>query len=82
MKWIDELPCDRLIDYLPQLVEALKNETYETSALANLLLKRSLLSPRFAHNLYWLLIHMLPGPSPQVFFQMIYFFVVMIYSYN
>lgn len=57
---------DEVVDYLPQLIQALKHETYETSALAEFLLRRSLLSPRVAHYLYWLLIQLLPSQLFQV----------------
>lgn len=66
VRWIHDISSDELVDYLPQLVQALKHETYETSPLASFLLERSLTSPRVAHYLYWLLIHTLPGPCPQV----------------
>lgn len=66
VSWIEAIASDELVDYLAQLVQALKSETYETSALARFLLKRALLSPRVAHHLYWLLIQVLPGHSPQV----------------
>ncbi|KAI5702472.1 hypothetical protein M8J75_000487 [Diaphorina citri] len=65
MSWIENISSDELVDYLAQLVQALKSETYETNALAQFLLKRALLSPRVAHHLYWLLIQVLPGHSPQ-----------------
>lgn len=64
--WIQDLSSDELVDYLPQLVQALKNETYEASPLARLLLERALTSPRVAHCLYWLLTQCLPGSTPQV----------------
>lgn len=64
--WIRELSNDELVDYLPQLLQALKHETYETSPLARFLLERALLSPRVAHHIYWLLTQALPGQSPQV----------------
>ena len=66
MSWIRNLGSDELVDYLPQLVQALKHETYEASALARFLLERALTSPRVAHHLYWLLTQVLPGQSPQV----------------
>ena len=64
--WIHELNNDELVDYLPQLLQALKHETYEASPLARFLLERALLSPRVAHHIYWLLTQALPGQSPQV----------------
>ncbi|XP_012237472.1 phosphatidylinositol 4-phosphate 3-kinase C2 domain-containing subunit beta isoform X1 [Bombus vosnesenskii] len=63
--WIRELSNDELVDYLPQLLQALKHETYETSPLTKFLLERALLSPRVAHHIYWLLTQALPGQSPQ-----------------
>ncbi|XP_046429789.1 phosphatidylinositol 4-phosphate 3-kinase C2 domain-containing subunit beta isoform X2 [Neodiprion fabricii] len=65
VSWIRDLTSDELIDYLPQLLQALKHETYEASPLARFLLERSLLSPRVAHHIYWLLNQSLPGQSPQ-----------------
>ncbi|XP_076663810.1 phosphatidylinositol-4-phosphate 3-kinase catalytic subunit Pi3K68D isoform X1 [Andrena cerasifolii] len=65
VEWIRELSNDELVDYLPQLLQALKHETYETSPLARFLLERALLSPRVAHHIYWLLTQALPGQSPQ-----------------
>lgn len=65
VKWISAMSNDQLADYLPQLLQALKHDTYEASELAEFLLSRSLESPRIAHHLYWLLVHSLPGDSPQ-----------------
>lgn len=65
VKWFSKISNDQLVDFLPQLLQALKHETYETSPLARLLLARALESPRVAHFLYWLLAHSLPGESPQ-----------------
>lgn len=65
VEWIRKISSDELVDYLPQLVQALKHETYETSPLVAFLLERSLGSSRIAHHLYWLLIHTLPGECPQ-----------------
>lgn len=66
VKWINGLTNDELVDFLPQLVVALRHETYEDSRLAEFLLDRSLRSPRFAHHFFWLLSHSLPGSIPQV----------------
>jgi phosphatidylinositol-4-phosphate 3-kinase len=55
-----------MIDYLPQLLEALKHETWTVSPLAKLLLQRAMTSPRVAHCFYWLLTQSLPGMTPQV----------------
>ncbi|XP_076252250.1 phosphatidylinositol-4-phosphate 3-kinase catalytic subunit Pi3K68D isoform X2 [Rhynchophorus ferrugineus] len=65
VKWMVPLTNDELIDYLPQLIVALRYETYENSAIAEFILHRALRSPRFAHYLFWLLSHNLPGAVPQ-----------------
>ncbi|XP_073842946.1 phosphatidylinositol-4-phosphate 3-kinase catalytic subunit Pi3K68D [Musca autumnalis] len=65
VEWISQLPNDQLVDYLPQLIQALKHDTYEASAMARFLLCKSLESPRIAHHMYWLLVHSLPGDGPQ-----------------
>ncbi|CAB0007671.1 unnamed protein product, partial [Nesidiocoris tenuis] len=65
VEWIEGLTQDQFVDYLPQIVQALKYENYEASALVRLLLDRCLTSPRAAHRLYWLLVHELPGDTPQ-----------------
>uniref|UniRef100_A0A1S4H5J3 Phosphatidylinositol-4-phosphate 3-kinase n=1 Tax=Anopheles gambiae TaxID=7165 RepID=A0A1S4H5J3_ANOGA len=65
VEWIAAMPNDEFVDYLPQLLQALKHDTYEGSPLAMLLLRKSLESPRIAHHLYWLLLHSLPGEAPQ-----------------
>lgn len=75
--WIRELSNDELVDYLPQLLQALKHETYETSPLTKFLLERALFSPRVAHHIYWLLTQALPGQSPQVIQIGIIFFYFM-----
>ena len=66
ISWLKEVSNDDFVDYLPQLLEALKHETWSASNLAKLMLERSLESPRVSHNLYWLLAQSLPGLSPQV----------------
>jgi len=63
--WISSLSSDELLDFLPQLVQVLKHETYLTSPLAALLFRRALASPRVAHHLYWLLTQGLRGAFPQ-----------------
>ena len=65
VKWISKFSNDDLVDFLPQLLQALKHDTYEASPLSCFLLGRSLDSPRVAHYLYWLLIQNLPGDTPQ-----------------
>lgn len=71
VKWIRGMPIDELVDYLPQLVVALRHETYEDSPLACFLLDRALRSPRVAHHLFWLLCQNLPGSMPQVYIRFI-----------
>ncbi|XP_071452807.1 phosphatidylinositol 4-phosphate 3-kinase C2 domain-containing subunit beta [Hetaerina americana] len=65
IRWVRSIGCDELVDYLPQLVQALKHEAWEASPLAHFLLERALTSPRVSHHLYWLLTQTLPGQSPQ-----------------
>lgn len=72
VKWIRGISNDELVDYLPQMVVALRHETYEDSPLARFLLDRSLRSPRVAHHLFWLLSHNLPGTIPQVCLAVLY----------
>ncbi|KAH8370988.1 hypothetical protein KR093_005859 [Drosophila rubida] len=60
VEWISHMPNDQLVDFLPQLVQSLKHDTYEASTLARFLLAKCLESPRFAHHMYWLLVHSLP----------------------
>lgn len=65
VKWFSKISNDQLVDFLPQLLQALKHDTYEASPLSRFLLARALESPRVAHYLYWLLAHSLPGEAPQ-----------------
>ncbi|XP_043943189.1 phosphatidylinositol 4-phosphate 3-kinase C2 domain-containing subunit gamma [Protopterus annectens] len=52
---LESLSSDELIEYLPQLIQAIKTEWDLESPLVKLLLERSLQSVRFAHHFYWLL---------------------------
>ncbi|XP_067655094.1 phosphatidylinositol 4-phosphate 3-kinase C2 domain-containing subunit alpha-like [Haliotis asinina] len=52
---LSRIPTDNLIDFLPQLIQALKFESYHNSSLARLLLEQSCKSIRFAHQFFWLL---------------------------
>lgn len=65
VKWIAKMSHDDLVDFLPQLLQALKHDTYEASHLSCFLLGRALDSVRVAHFLYWSLVHTLPGEAPQ-----------------
>ncbi|XP_050441435.1 phosphatidylinositol 4-phosphate 3-kinase C2 domain-containing subunit beta isoform X2 [Adelges cooleyi] len=65
VKRLKLLSNDQLVDFLPQLVQAVKHETYDNSPLAEFLLEKALSSPIIAHTLYWLLMQPLPGQSPQ-----------------
>ncbi|KAJ8249138.1 hypothetical protein GJAV_G00231570 [Gymnothorax javanicus] len=53
--WIKSCSDDELMDYLPQLVQALKFECHLKNALVMFLLSRALGSITIAHRLYWLL---------------------------
>ncbi|PIK56433.1 hypothetical protein BSL78_06677 [Apostichopus japonicus] len=55
VKWMHLLQDDELCNFLPQLVQALKYESYHNSALVTFLLRRSLSSIRIAHYLFWYL---------------------------
>ncbi|XP_055528495.1 phosphatidylinositol 4-phosphate 3-kinase C2 domain-containing subunit beta [Wyeomyia smithii] len=70
VEWISYMPDDQFVDFLPQLLQALKHDTYEASPLSRLLLQKALVSPRIAHHLYWLLLHSLPGEAPQNIIEM------------
>eukprot|EP00106_Octopus_bimaculoides_P003636 XP_014771078.1 PREDICTED: phosphatidylinositol 4-phosphate 3-kinase C2 domain-containing subunit alpha-like [Octopus bimaculoides] len=52
---LQSLPTDQLIDYLPQLIEALKFDCYHNSPLAKMLLEKSCNNIQFAHKFFWLL---------------------------
>ncbi|CAB3256692.1 unnamed protein product [Arctia plantaginis] len=60
-KLINGMPDDELCRIMPQLMQALRYETYEASPVAELLLYRALASPAVAHRLFWLLVHSLPN---------------------
>ncbi|XP_047023656.1 phosphatidylinositol 4-phosphate 3-kinase C2 domain-containing subunit alpha [Helicoverpa zea] len=66
---INEMSDDDLCRVMPQLIQALRHETYEASPVAELLLSRALASPAVAHRLFWLLVHSLPnvpqGPNQE-----------------
>ncbi|KAF0298151.1 Phosphatidylinositol 4-phosphate 3-kinase C2 domain-containing subunit alpha [Amphibalanus amphitrite] len=68
VRWLQSITSDELVDYLPQLVQAVKHEAWDCSTLARFLIDRALTSPRVAHHLYWLLHQCLPadGGEPSV----------------
>ncbi|XP_066919468.1 phosphatidylinositol 4-phosphate 3-kinase C2 domain-containing subunit alpha-like [Clytia hemisphaerica] len=51
--WLSSITDYDLVDYLPELVQAIKYEAYHDSALAQFVIKRSLSSPSVAHFLFW-----------------------------
>ncbi|KAM8977239.1 phosphatidylinositol 4-phosphate 3-kinase C2 domain-containing subunit beta [Pelodytes ibericus] len=55
VQWIDSISDTELLDYLPQLVQALKYECYLDSPLVRFLLKRAICDKRVTHYLFWLL---------------------------
>ncbi|XP_029429703.1 phosphatidylinositol 4-phosphate 3-kinase C2 domain-containing subunit beta isoform X2 [Rhinatrema bivittatum] len=55
VQWIDSISDAELLDYLPQLVQALKYECYLDSPLVRFLLKRAICDLRVTHYFFWLL---------------------------
>ncbi|XP_027726675.1 phosphatidylinositol 4-phosphate 3-kinase C2 domain-containing subunit beta isoform X2 [Vombatus ursinus] len=55
VQWIDSISDAELLDYLPQLVQALKYECYLDSPLVRFLLKRAVCDLRVTHYFFWLL---------------------------
>ncbi|XP_055000246.1 phosphatidylinositol 4-phosphate 3-kinase C2 domain-containing subunit beta [Sorex araneus] len=55
VQWIGSLSDAELLDYLPQLVQALKYECYLDSPLVRFLLKRAISDLRVTHYFFWLL---------------------------
>uniref|UniRef100_W5N2P3 Phosphatidylinositol-4-phosphate 3-kinase catalytic subunit type 2 beta n=1 Tax=Lepisosteus oculatus TaxID=7918 RepID=W5N2P3_LEPOC len=53
--WMDSISDSELLDFLPQLVQALKYECYLDSPLVRFLLRRAIGDLRIAHYLFWLL---------------------------
>ena len=53
VNWFSNVSESELCEYLPQLVQALKYETYHNSALSKFLITSALRSPRVAHYLFW-----------------------------
>ncbi|XP_057702074.1 phosphatidylinositol 4-phosphate 3-kinase C2 domain-containing subunit beta isoform X2 [Corythoichthys intestinalis] len=55
VRWLESVSEAELLDFLPQLVQALKSECYLDSALARFLLRRATGDVSVAHYLFWLL---------------------------
>ncbi|XP_053575701.1 phosphatidylinositol 3-kinase C2 domain-containing subunit gamma [Bombina bombina] len=66
---IGYLSNDELLQYLPQLVQAIKFEWNLDNSLVRLLLERSLQNIQIAHQLYWLLKNALHQPHYRGRFQ-------------
>ncbi|XP_077364384.1 phosphatidylinositol 4-phosphate 3-kinase C2 domain-containing subunit beta-like isoform X2 [Festucalex cinctus] len=55
VQWLDAISEPELIDFLPQLVQAVKYECYLDSSLVRFLLRRAIGDLSVAHYLFWLL---------------------------
>ncbi|XP_056129210.1 phosphatidylinositol 4-phosphate 3-kinase C2 domain-containing subunit beta [Lampris incognitus] len=55
VQWMDSISDPELLDFLPQLAQALKYECYLDSSLVRFLLRRAIGDIRIAHYLFWLL---------------------------
>uniref|UniRef100_A0A3Q3WXX0 Uncharacterized protein n=1 Tax=Mola mola TaxID=94237 RepID=A0A3Q3WXX0_MOLML len=55
VQWMDSMSDPELLDFLPQLVQALKYECYLDSSLVRFLLRRAMGDICIAHYLFWLL---------------------------
>ena len=53
VKWFSTVSESELSEYLPQLVQALKYETYHNSSLSKFLISSAIGSPKVAHYLFW-----------------------------
>lgn len=53
VRWLSAASPAYLLAYIPQLVEALRFEAYENSALSRYLLQQSTRHRSFAFELYW-----------------------------
>ena len=62
--WLSSVSSDDFVDFLPQLLEALKNETWTVNHLSKMMLEQSLSSPKVSHALFWLIAQSLPGQTP------------------
>uniref|UniRef100_A0A3Q3KKT9 Uncharacterized protein n=1 Tax=Monopterus albus TaxID=43700 RepID=A0A3Q3KKT9_MONAL len=55
VQWMESISDSELVDFLPQLVQALKYECYLDSSLVRFLLRRAIGDIHIAHYLFWLL---------------------------
>ncbi|XP_041051192.1 phosphatidylinositol 4-phosphate 3-kinase C2 domain-containing subunit beta [Carcharodon carcharias] len=55
VQWMETMSMSELVDFLPQLVQALKFECYLDSPLVRFLLRRAICDVKIAHYFYWLL---------------------------
>ncbi|XP_048409024.1 phosphatidylinositol 4-phosphate 3-kinase C2 domain-containing subunit beta isoform X2 [Stegostoma tigrinum] len=55
VQWMETMSTSELVDFLPQLVQALKFECYLDSPLVRFLLRRAICDMKIAHYFYWLL---------------------------
>ncbi|XP_048467764.1 phosphatidylinositol 4-phosphate 3-kinase C2 domain-containing subunit beta [Rhincodon typus] len=55
VQWMETMSTSELVDFLPQLVQALKFECYLDSPLVRFLLRRAICDVKIAHYFYWLL---------------------------
>ena len=53
VSWFSVVSESELCEYLPQLVQALKYETYHDSALSKFLITSAINSPKVTHYLFW-----------------------------
>ncbi|XP_060701313.1 phosphatidylinositol 4-phosphate 3-kinase C2 domain-containing subunit beta [Hemiscyllium ocellatum] len=53
--WMETMSTSELVDFLPQLVQALKFECYLDSPLVRFLMRRAICDVKIAHYFYWLL---------------------------
>ncbi|XP_067913537.1 phosphatidylinositol 4-phosphate 3-kinase C2 domain-containing subunit beta isoform X2 [Heterodontus francisci] len=55
VQWMETMSTSELVDFLPQLVQALKFECYLDSPLVRFLMRRAICDVKIAHYFYWLL---------------------------
>eukprot|EP01114_Cavostelium_apophysatum_P013074 TRINITY_DN3086_c0_g2_i3.p1 TRINITY_DN3086_c0_g2~~TRINITY_DN3086_c0_g2_i3.p1 ORF type:complete len:907 (-),score=190.32 TRINITY_DN3086_c0_g2_i3:425-3145(-) len=64
---LDSLPPDQFLDYLPHLVQVIRNEIFHYSPLACLLIRKGLADLRSGHYLFWHLRSELHGSHTERF---------------